>query len=176
MGRPKHLLEVAGEPMLGRVVRALRVPRVAWVCAVLRPGDRAGAALAESLGVRVAWAEDPDEGRAASVRAGVRASPPQADGLLVALADQPFLEPGDFGALIDAFEASSSGLVRASYDGAPGTPALFAASYRDELLALRGGEGGRAVLGRHASRVRTVPLDPGRGRDLDRPEDLQRPR
>jgi len=139
---------------------------------VLRADDADGRRLLAAEGVRVATAEDPDEGRAASVRAGVRAAGADARALLLALADQPFLEPADFAALVAPFARGQAEIVRASYAGVPGTPVLFAARFRAELLALRGEEGGRDVLARHPGALALVPLDPARGRDVDRPEDL----
>ena len=172
MRAPKHLLPVAGEPMLARVLRTLGRTQVAERCVVLRPDDDKGRALARALGVPAVASEDPAEGRAASVRAGVRASSGEVAGWLFAMADQPFLEPRDFDALIDAFRTGLAGIVCARYDAQRGTPVLFAARYRDELLALRGHEGGRVLIERHAADVAGVALDPGRGRDLDRPADL----
>ncbi len=172
MGRPKHLIPIDGVPMLVRVVRALRESRAREVAVVLRSEDAVGRAALKPLGVRLLEAEDPDEGRAASVRAGVRAAAPEAEGLLFALADQPFLEPHDFDALIAAFARAKGGIVHASYAGQRGSPVLFAARYRDELLALRGSDGGRALLRRHSEEACAVELDVGRGRDVDRPGDL----
>ena len=100
MGGPKHLLAVDGQPMLLRVVRALKASRVERVVVVLRPGDEAAGALLLEEGVSRVWAEDPEEGRAASLRAGVRALPSDR-AVLFALADQPWLEPGDFDRLLD---------------------------------------------------------------------------
>ena len=78
--------------MLERVLAALRSSSVREIVVVLRAGDADGRRLAESVGVRAVHAEDPDEGRAASIRAGIRALPEDSDGILFALADQPFLE------------------------------------------------------------------------------------
>ena len=142
---------------------------------MLAPGDSEGTgALAEleARGVRVVTAEDPEEGRAASVRAGVRATAPGSAGVLIALADQPFLGAADFDTLIRTFEAGGAGIVHAAYGGERGTPVLFAARYREALLSLRGREGGRVLILRHPDDVAAVELDLARGRDLDRPEDL----
>ena len=62
--------------------------------------------------------------------------------------------------------------MQASYAGVRGSPVLFDRRYRDELLALRGADGGRVLLARHRADVRLVSLDPERGQDLDRPGDL----
>ncbi len=172
MGRPKHLLPIEGIPMLDRVVSALSRSGVRESLVVVAQGDEEGRQRAASLGTRPVLAEDPHEGRAASVRAGVRALRADCEGVMFALADQPFLLPGDFGALVARFERADAGLVFATYAGRRGTPVLFSTSYRDELLALRGREGGRVVLARHAADAADVPLPPERGRDVNRPEDL----
>jgi molybdenum cofactor cytidylyltransferase len=172
MGGAKHLLALDGVPLLERVVRALATTSAARVFVVLAPGDADGAALAERLGVGVVHAESADEGRAASVRAAVRAASREAQGLLFALADQPFLEPHDFELLIAELRQSPRAIVRARYDGEPGSPVLFARDYFPELLELRGREGGRGVIARHPDAVRSLDLPAARGRDLDRPDDL----
>ncbi|HXZ85210.1 MAG TPA: nucleotidyltransferase family protein [Myxococcota bacterium] len=172
MGGAKHLLPLAGMPLAEHVLRALRHSSVSRVSIVLAPDDERGRALAARLGVASVAAESPDEGRAASVRAAVRASAPESAAILFALADQPFLAGDDFEALLAAFRADPRGIVRARYAGAPGSPVLFGRAHFAELLALRGKEGGRAVVAAHPELVREVELPPERGRDLDTPEDL----
>jgi nucleoside-diphosphate kinase len=171
MGGAKHLRPLAGVPIAARVVRALQRTSAARVSLVLAPDDAVGEALARELGVSAVPAEDPEEGRAASVRAAVRAAASDSRGLLFALADQPFLEAADFEVLFAAFRAAPDAIVRAVYAGEPGSPVLFPAACFGELLLLRGGEGGRSVVARHRERVRLVSLPPERGRDLDLPED-----
>lgn len=178
MGGPKHLLEVADAhgaraPLLAHVIRHLRPLELAGITAVLRPGDADGQRIAQGEGAAVAFAEPAGEGRAASVRAGV-SSAPDAGGWLFALADQPYLQTEDFAALLAAAQREPACIVHARYAGERGSPVLFGARFRDALLALRGSEGGRRVLQAHPEALRAVDLDPGRGRDLDTPEDLAR--
>ena len=170
MGGPKHLMDIDGVPMVLRVVRALRDSKAADLCVVVRADDGAGEACLGAEGVRIVTVAAGDEGRSASVRAGV-ADSPEGAALLVALADQPFLSVADFDQLIAA--ATPDCIIRASYADSPGTPVLFAPRYRSELLALTGSEGGRIVIARHSDRVRSVALDPEHGRDLDVPDDLR---
>lgn len=170
MGGAKHLLELEGQPLLERVVESLSQSSAAGVLAVLRPGDQSGATLLERLRCRYVFAESADEGRSASVRAAVRAAP-RDHALLFALADQPWLEPRDFDALIRS--AAADGIAHASYRGERGSPVLFAPRFREELLSLRGSEGGRVLIARHPQHCVAVELDPERGRDVDRPGDLR---
>ena len=170
MGGAKHLLPMDGEPMLLRVVAALEASAAEDLVVVLAPADEAGAELLRARGTAFTRAESAGEGRAASVRAGVRATPEDRD-LLFALADQPYLLAADYDCLIAA--AAPGGIAHASYAGVRGSPVLFGRRHRAELLELSGAEGGRVLIERHAGSVRPVALDPERGRDLDRPSDLR---
>jgi molybdenum cofactor cytidylyltransferase len=179
MGGAKHLREVTGAdgrraPLLAHVIRHLRPLDLAGITAVLRPGDVDGERVAVDAGAHAVAAESADEGRAASVRAGVRAAP-DARGWLFALADQPYLLPEDFALLLAVAARDPACIVHARYAGERGSPVLFGARFRAELLALRGADGGRAVLRAHPEAMRAVDLDVERGRDLDTPEDLARP-
>ena len=172
MGFAKHLYALEGVPLLERAVRALAGTTATPIRVVLRVGDAEGLELARKLRGDARFAEPAGEGRAASVRAAVRAVSPDAAGLLVALADQPYLEPDDFAALLAEFGRGAHGIVRARYAGEPGTPVIFSRAYFAELLQLRGDDGGRNVIAAHADRVRFVDLPAERGLDLDTPEDL----
>jgi molybdenum cofactor cytidylyltransferase len=88
------------------------------------------------------------------------------------MADQPFLGAGDFDALIEAALSSGRGIIHASYEGARGTPVLFSAAYREQLLELRGSEGGRVLIVRNPEDALACELPAARGRDLDTPRDL----
>jgi molybdenum cofactor cytidylyltransferase len=175
MGFAKHLYALDGVPLLERVVRALSATAATPIRVVLRPGDAEGLELARRLGIDARFAEREDE-RAASVRAAVRGAGADAAGLLVALADQPFLESGDFAALLAEFARDARGIVRARYDGEPGTPVIFSRAFFPELLQLEGADGGRRVIAAHPDQVRLVDLPAERGRDLDTPEDLPVPK
>lgn len=174
MGEAKHLLQVGGAPMLLRVVRALEEAGVRGVTVVLRQTDEAAAALLRGTSARIARvdAAGEQEGRAASIRAGLAALPADGAAVLFAMADQPLLEAGDFARLLAALDPAGEQIACAHYGGERGTPVLFPARYREELLALAGKQGGREVIARHPERLRGVELDPARGLDLDRPEDL----
>ncbi len=60
------------------------------------------------------------------------------------------------------------------YKGTQGTPVVFAASVFDELRALDGDAGARAVVRRDPARVARVALDVDMPPDVDTPEDYAR--
>jgi molybdenum cofactor cytidylyltransferase len=144
------------------------------VLAVMRAsGAGIGPALA-ALDVPVVGCEDAELGMAHSLACGVRASA-DADGWIVALADMPFVRPATIAAVAAALGAGAE-IAAPSLDGRRGHPVGFSARWREELLALHGDVGARALLAAHADRILMVPVaDPGILRDLDRPADLAAP-
>jgi molybdenum cofactor cytidylyltransferase len=160
----------AGVPVGVAALRNLK-QAVGDVVAVVRPGDTALAEALRREGADVAVAERAGEGMGASLAAGVAATPAQA-GIVVALADMPWVEPATIARVAAAIAAGAS-LAAPFCNGARGHPVGFAPRHRDALLALRGDEGARAVLAAHAADIARVDVDDaGVLRDVDTPADL----
>lgn len=146
LGRPKQLLQFDGEPL---VVRAARIGSSVAQTIVVIPAD---AAIREVLGGYIAIENpDRDEGVASSIRAGVAAC--EGD-VLIMTCDQPLITSEHLRALIEA----QSPIAATGYNGISGVPALFAAKFRDELLALRGDVGARRVIESHRDEAVTIPF------------------
>ncbi len=123
--------------------------------------------------VRIVHAPDWPEGIAASVRAAVRAIEPrdQVDALCIGLADQPLVGAAAHRRLVAAYAAGAE-LAVATYGGERRNPVLFGRQHWPEILRLRGDQGARALLRRHAATE--VPCDDtGDPIDVDTPEDLR---
>ena len=97
--------------------------------------------------------------------------------ILIALGDMPHLDPEVVLSIVARWQQEPDDAIIAPVYSAEadrhGHPVLFGPPYRDALLALRGTEGGRVLIRQHADDTVAVELDPERGRDLDRPEDLR---
>ncbi|MCU0855413.1 MAG: nucleotidyltransferase family protein [Rhodobacteraceae bacterium] len=170
-GGDKLLEDAGGEPMLARAARAAAATGLE-VIVTLRPDRPLRARALDGLGVRRVIVPDAGDGMAASLRAGVAASPPGAP-VAVLLADMPEIESGDLLRLVEAFEAAGGARVvrAAAEDGRPGQPVIFPARLREALLALSGDTGGRDILRREDALL--VPLPGTRAlTDLDTPEDF----
>ena len=100
-----------------------------------------------------------DEGMASSIREGVRRASPAAR-ILITLCDQPLVTAEHLRTLI----AVDAPIVATGYAGIAGVPAIFAPSFREELLALRGDVGARSIIERHGAVV--VPFE-GAAFDVD---------
>ena len=167
MGTPKALVEVDGEPLLRRGIRLLRDGGCDPVLVVL------GAAVVEVPDAEVVVADDWAEGLSASLRAGLAALPDDATSVVVALVDQPQVDPEAVRRLI----ATPGGAAAvATYGGQPRNPVLLRRPVWDEVAAAATGDSGaRTWLRAHPERVVHVPCDgTGSADDVDTPQDLAR--
>jgi molybdenum cofactor cytidylyltransferase len=141
------------------------------VVAVIRWGDFPLSELLEQEGCRVSMFQGAARGMGASLAHGVGEAR-EADGWVVALADMPRV-PRDVIAKVAA-ALDEGALIAAPVHGSErGHPVGFGAALREELLALDGDNGARAVVDRHRGSVRLIASDdPGILFDVDRRSDL----
>ena len=115
------------------------------------------------------------EGIASSLKTGIAASHPLAQGIIFTLADQPFIPPEVYNLLIEEYTSRLNLLTFPSYKGKRGNPVLFDRRTWGQLMGLEGDEGGRQIISsipdREKCRVDTV--FPGILVDIDTPQDLQ---
>ena len=143
------------------------------VVAVVRWGDFPLYEMLEQEGCRVTMFQGAARGMGASLAHGVGEAR-GADGWIVALADMPRVPPVVIAEIAAALEDGAL-IVAPVHDGERGHPVGFSARLRDELLALDGDTGARAVLQRHAAEVRAIECgDAGVLLDVDRREDVAR--
>jgi len=159
-----------GVPIAVQALRHLAA-EVREVFAVVKPGSES---LFASEKCRVVVCERHEEGMGASLACAARAAGPRA-GYLVALADMPFIRPSSIAAVRASLEAGAA-LAAPYFRARRGHPVGFSRRFHEELAALNGDEGARALLEAHAATLVKVPTgDPGVVRDIDRPDDLAPP-
>ena len=173
MGRQKLLLDLRGKPVIRWSVEAV-LPHVADTLVVTGPDDAGLRAALEGLPVRFVVNPRPQAGQGASIAAGAAALTPWTAAALVVLGDQPRLPDGVIAYLLAERERSGKAIVAPMYRGVQGTPVLFAAEVLDELRALDGDSGARAVVQRRPERVAHVAIDAPMPPDVDTPEDYAR--
>ena len=126
--------------------------------------------FAAEQGIDAVDCPDSHLGVSYTIRAGIRACEPLAQGdyLCFCVADQPWLTVETVTRLLDtaAEHPLTAGLVSGE---TPGNPTLFAASLAEELCALEGDRGGRAVMRRHTERHIDISCDMRELEDVDYP-------
>ncbi|MBC7783570.1 MAG: nucleotidyltransferase family protein [Burkholderiales bacterium] len=174
MGRAKQLLEYQGEALVRRAARTIIEAGFSMLHVVV--GDQSAGVIRAIQDLDVTICENPhwEKGIGTSIRAGVRsirAAHPLADGILIALTDQPGIAVSHFTALRSRFESHHCA-VGSSYNDATGVPAIFSRAYFEELMALPDDQGAKLLLSRPGIHVETIPLTDAQ--DIDLPADYDR--
>jgi molybdenum cofactor cytidylyltransferase len=180
MGQPKQLLRYESETLLSRAIRVgLETPCRPLIVVLgsdaetLREGINASGAR---IVVNQAWAE----GMGSSIRCGLRALETETvdkiEAAIFMLCDQPLITSAIVRRLADAYDSRQTLLVASEYemdgDKTRGVPALFSRTLFPELMELRGAQGAKSVIERHATEA-TVIAVPEAAFDIDTADDYR---
>ncbi|QJF51387.1 nucleotidyltransferase family protein [Roseobacter ponti] len=174
-GADKLMLEAGGVPLLRRQVMRARAATRGLVIVALPPAPHPRWDSLADLDVTGIPVPDAHEGMSAGLRRALDALGSDARAVMILLPDLPDLTTEDL-RLVLAAVAPADGTAMwcaTTPDGRPGHPIVLHASLFDELRAIRGDKGARAIRENvaRAGRLRGVPLGDDRAlRDLDTPE------
>lgn len=162
MGRNKLLLNFKDKPLIARLVDNLLASKIDEVIVVL--GHEIEKVRAELQGKPVRLVHNPDyrEGLSTSVRTGVDAVSPDADGIMICLADQPLLEPADVNQIVAAFADAkkvNKSIVVPFFEGERGNPVILDASLRVAILGIVGDVGCKGVIKRYPEKVYALEME-----------------
>ena len=180
MGQPKALLPVrsGGQSFVRHLAAVLLEGGVIDVIVVGRPDDSQLRAEVESAGtgVRLVVNAHAEAGQLSSVITGVNAADrPGVHGVLVTPVDVPLIKPGTVRALLTAFAARRTSVLRATYLGQHGHPVIFGRAVFDALRRADPAIGAKAVVQAHAGELVDLDVDdPGVLHDIDAPDDYAR--
>jgi CTP:molybdopterin cytidylyltransferase MocA len=169
MGSPKALLEYRGATFLDTLI-GLFSERCSPVIVTLGAG-------AEEIRARTArsaqFVLNPDHvrGQITSMQCGLRAVPPEADGVLFTLVDHPAVSANTIDALLAPAATADAALLRVPrYRGRRGHPIWFSREPIADFLALPETGAARDVVRVYAGRTAFLDLDdPGIVTDIDDP-------
>lgn len=173
-GAPKLLQELEGKPIVRLCAEMLRHPLVGEIIVVVPPEHAEIRRALEGVDARFVVNPRPDRGMGSSIACGVSALTADADAVLVALADEPTVNPAVFERVISRYRAGDVGIVVPTFRGVRGHPVLFQRSAFEELRALSGDEGARAVTDRNPGRLALLEQQEAKPMDVDTPADLLR--
>jgi molybdenum cofactor cytidylyltransferase len=137
----------------------------------LRPEDEDTHRLLQRRAINTVTCPRASEGMGGSLAQGAAAIPSAWSGVLVALADMPWIQPQSYRRIATA--VTSATICVPYYQQQRGHPVAFGSEYFAALQQCAGDVGARAVLQQHKSACRPLALeDPGILRDVDLPADL----
>ena len=171
MGSPKALLRYRQASFLDTLTQLFE-RRCSPVIVVL--GAHADQ-IREAATQPATFVENPDyaRGMTGSMQCGLRAVPPEAEGVLFTLVDHPAAAPATLDALLAPMDPHRAPLVRVPrYRSKRGHPIWFSSQLTPEFLALPAYGPARDVVARYRDRTEFLDLDdPGIVADIDSPED-----
>ena len=158
--------------MIRRVAEAVLAAGFAEVVLVTGADDAALRGALADLPVRIIHAPDWAEGMAATLRAGIAALAPEAEGVCVFLGDMP-LVPVRLCPELTAQAARVGYAARPRVEGEPGHPVAFTRDAFADLMALEGDKGATALLRARPNAVAYIETaERGALLDIDTPADL----
>jgi molybdenum cofactor cytidylyltransferase len=173
MARDKLLLEVGGIPVIERVIRTAKSSLLDDLILIYQ--NERVREIGEKYQVKAVYNDSAHEGQSAAVKLGVRESRPDTDAFMFLVGDQPFLDSVTINTLIDQSTKNPQQIIVPVYNGKRGNPVIFPSLFRDDLLAIEGDIGGRAVMEKMEERVKLVPLENSIAHiDIDTQEDYER--
>ncbi len=175
----KLLLPYAGQRILEKVLEQLQATEIQGITVVLGHERDKVAPLLSRFEVRALYNPDFAQGQGTSIRAGVRALPPNIDGFLIGLGDMPGLQTAHYQKLLTEYRhhhySPAPPILRPFHQKQPGHPVLFHASYQKALLAGNALDGAREVVQKHRQHLhRFNTTDPAYFWDIDTKEDYER--
>jgi molybdenum cofactor cytidylyltransferase len=112
-------------------------------------------------------------GQSESIKAALIISRPT-DGYMFFAADQPFVQLETIKLLCSKFAVNPNRIIVPVYGAKRGSPVIFPCSFQEQLLGLKGDQGGRVLLQSHMDRVTGVQvLSDWENIDIDTREDYK---
>jgi molybdenum cofactor cytidylyltransferase len=173
MGENKMLLELAGDSVLRRAVRAAREAGLAPVLVVTGHQPRQAAAEVEDLGCTLVHNPEYETGIHTSVRSGVAHLPDDVVATVVMLADMPFVTAAMLEEMVATYRAGDAPLVISQYGVINAPPMLYDRALFSELAVMQR-RCGKEVIDRHRDEATVMAWPAAALADLDTPEDYRR--
>lgn len=145
-GADKLLHEVEGRPMARRAMQALP-PGMPGV--VVTRSDEVAAMARDFPSLRTVRCPEEGDDVALSIRLGLSALPPEAEGAMFLVCDQPWLSRRSVARLALCFSRRPERIWILSHGQRQGNPCVFPRALFPELLTLPAQQGGKFVIRRH---------------------------
>jgi len=172
LGTPKQLIVWRSKPLISHAVEQSLAICDAGVVVVVGAHADAIEATLQDYPVELVYNPDWRSGAGKSLADGIRALRSRgATGALVMLCDQPLVLKSDLVRLADAWQGAPHIPAASRYHGTVGVPAIFPTSYFEQLAALHGETGARALL-RSQDECTIVDM-PRAAIDIDTTEDIE---
>ena len=169
-GENKLLTEIDGRLMIERALDAIPADKLCDIVVVTQ--YESVKRLAEERGYSCVVNDRPQLGISRSVNLGTTALTDKCDGAIYMVADQPWLRRESVSGMLDRFSKDPDSIISMSSGGKRGNPCIFPKACFDELCALSGDKGGRAVIEKHKGSLILYEVPERELADIDTPDDI----
>ena len=159
MGKPKLLLTLGEQTILEQTIDNFLKSKLNEVIVVVGDKAKEMSRLIASRPVKIAVNPIYRQGMSTSIAAGLSLTSDKTQAVMLALADQPFIDTQTINHLIEAFCTSHKGIAIPVYQGRRGHPVIFAIKYKEALLSLTGDIGGRHIIDQHPDDILEVAVN-----------------
>jgi molybdenum cofactor cytidylyltransferase len=166
-GSPKQLAEFQGKSLIQIAIDVANASKADYVFLVL------GNSSSEILGnlqlgrAQLVFNKNFQQGISTSIKSGVANLPDDSEGVIVMVADQPYLTPHYLDLLIERFLQSPGKIVALSSNGEARNPVIIPHSMFGALQELEGDEGARALVKNNSKTILLEVSDPKVFVDVD---------
>jgi len=164
LGKPKQMLSFKGRTLLATTIAAAEETAYEPVILVLGAFAEEILTAHQNLNINYIINDNWQQGMSTSIAAGlakIADLDPTIENVIIAVADQPFITPAIFEALVTEKESSGKNIVGSRYAETIGTPVLFNKQYFKELMSLKGDSGAKQIIKVNSEDVTTVAFELG---------------
>ncbi|SHT21304.1 Putative acyltransferase [Mycobacteroides abscessus subsp. abscessus] len=178
MGQPKQFLPLNGAPMfIHSIITATRSGLSPIILVVGSNEDKYRDILRGYQTVRMIKNPSYVDGMGTSLKLGIEAVGDAVDGVMVFLADQPFVPTSVIKKMVVTFTESNEqySIIRPVYSGTDGHPIFFSSGLFSEFSGLSGDIGGKRIIKKYQNYVKKEYFESNTwGFDLDTPDDYEK--
>ncbi|GJM05983.1 MAG: 4-diphosphocytidyl-2C-methyl-D-erythritol kinase [marine bacterium B5-7] len=168
LGQPKQLVNFQGKSLLASTEEKL-LSCCDQVYVVL--GYEAHLFKTEITSSQIIINQDWQQGMGNSLAYGSQIASQQADGLLIALVDQPLIPASHYQLMIDSFQQNPEFIIATEYQNSCGAPAIFPGLFFDDLLNCKNNDGAKNIIRNNATSSLTIRCEAA-AYDIDSAIDL----
>lgn len=174
MGSPKQLLNWGRNSLLGHAITTCKKSLAKDIIVVLGANCDTIASGIKETDVSVVINKEWKQGLGRSIASAVQFildSKKKVTGLLIILADQPFVTTDYLDKMVSEFNSGSSKIIATTYDSdITGVPVLFDVSYFKELSQLSGDAGAKSLIKKYQNQLKVL-IPKFQNWDIDTKED-----
>lgn len=171
MGEDKLLLEIDGQTIIERVIKAASSSKLDKIILVYRKKEVEE--IGNKYGIETIYNENADLGQSESMKLGIRLAG-ETEAYMFIVGDQPFLTEQLINKLVEGYKEGELPIVIPYFYGERSMPMIISSLYKNELLNVVGDKGGRDLVRNNPHKVKRVNIKDKRVlMDLDIPEDFK---